>query len=120
MNEAEVDSALEPGSGCEFSRAAEGDPILVARAPADETGLANGVMKLNGKLVVLRSQPQDGFEALLAGPVMAADGVSMSVLPVPDEDMEIEDGMRRRTADLVFELEQGLTVGYRGVYSCDA
>jgi hypothetical protein len=119
INEAEADSALEPGPGCEFSRALDGDPILVARAPADEASFANGVMKLNGKLVRLRSESEGGFEALLAGPVMAADGVRMSVRPVADESMEIEDGMRRQLADLVFELDQGLTVGYRGFYSCN-
>ncbi len=119
MNEAEADMALDPGPGCEFSRVAEGDPILVARAPEGETGAANGVMKLNGKLVRLRSQSEGGFEALLAGPVMAAEGVRMSVTPVADEDTETEDGMRRWAADLVFELDQGLTVGYRGFYKCD-
>ncbi|MEX2479386.1 MAG: DUF305 domain-containing protein, partial [Gammaproteobacteria bacterium] len=56
MNQAEADTALEPGPACEFSRVAEGDPILVARAPDEDTGYANGVMKLNGKLVRLRSQ----------------------------------------------------------------
>ena len=120
MSEAEANSALEPGPGCRFSRTAEGRPILVARAPEGEAGFADGVMKLNGKLVLLRSRSQGGFEGLLSGPVMAAEGVRMSVMPVPDEETEIVDGMRRRVADLVFELDQGLTVGYRGYYSCDA
>lgn len=119
MNDAEADRALEPAPGCEFSRTAEGHPILVARAPEREAGFADGVMKLNGKLVLLRSRSEGGFEALLGGPVMAADGVSMSVMPVADEDWDVEDGMRRRKADLVFELDQGLTVGYRGFYACD-
>ena len=120
MNEAEVDSALQPGQGCEFSLAAEGDPVLVARGPAEEADLETGVMKLNGKLVLLQSQSQDGSEASPAGLVMAGQGVRMSVKPVSDEETEIEDGVRRREADLVFELDQGLTVGYRGFYSCNA
>ena len=43
----------------------------------------------------------------------------MRVQHVPDEEPAVEDGMRRWRADLIFQLDEGLTVGYRGFYSCD-
>ncbi|ESR23216.1 DUF305 domain-containing protein [Lutibaculum baratangense] len=118
MPEAEADDVVPPGApGCDFVRTAESDPILVARA--GETGPAQGVMKLNGELVALRSEGSDGFDTLLAGPTMAADGVTMAVRHLPDEEPETENGRQEWKADLVFELDQGLTVGYRGFYRCD-
>jgi hypothetical protein len=119
MTEAEADEVLPPAPGCHFSRVASADPILVARAPADSDARPGGVMKLNGELVPLEAEQDGGFEALLTGPTMVAEGVRMAVEPVPDAEAEVTVGMRRWEADLVFELEQGLTVGYRGFYFCD-
>jgi hypothetical protein len=119
MNDAEADAVLAPAPECSFSRVADADPILVARAPFDTDMAAEGVMKLNDALVPLRAADTGGFDALLAGPTMIAEGVRINVQLVPDEEPDIEDGRRRRPADLVFELEQGLTVGYRGFYFCD-
>jgi hypothetical protein len=86
LNEAEAAAVLPPGRGCEFSRTAQSDPILVVRAPAGATATAAGVMKLNGKLVRLSSTSSAGFEALLTGTTMIADGVCMSVAPVADDE----------------------------------
>jgi Domain of unknown function (DUF305) len=115
---AEVETVLPAGPGCRFHRTAESGPILAVRLPGGDAG-AEGVMKLNGKLVALRSDPAATAEALLAGPTMVADGIRMTVSPVPDTEPETQDGGSRIEADLVFELEQGLTVGYRGFYYCD-
>ena len=118
LTEAEALKVIPPVPGCRFSRAAASDPILFAAAPAPDAP-AQGAMKLHGELVALRSEGTDGLDALAAGPTMVAGGVRMAVRPVPDEEPEVVDGKRRREADLVFELAQGLTVGYRGFYSCD-
>jgi hypothetical protein len=77
-------------------------------------------MKLNGKLVPLEALEAGGFESLVPGTVMAADGVRMSVRRSPDEGAVLGGMLQRSNADLVFELEQGLTVGYRGFYTCEA
>ncbi|ESR23972.1 DUF305 domain-containing protein [Lutibaculum baratangense] len=117
MPHAEADDVVPPDNpDCEFVRTAASDPILVARAGA--SGPAQGVMKLNGELIALRSEGSDGFDTLLAGPTMTADGVTMAVRHLPDEEPETENGRQEWKADLVFELEQGLTVGYRGFYRC--
>ncbi len=120
LHPAEADNVLEPGPGCQFSRTAEGEPILIVRAPAGESGLAQGVMKLNGTLVPLEATEAGGIESLVAGTVMAADGVRMSVRRSPDEGAILGGILQRSNAELVFELEQGLTVGYRGFYTCEA
>jgi hypothetical protein len=120
LHPAEADNVLEPGPGCQFSRTAEGEPILIARAPAGESGVAQGVMKLNGKLVPLEATEAGGLESLVPGTVMAADGVRMSVRRSPDEGAILGGILQRSNAELVFELEQGLTVGYRGFYTCEA
>ena len=119
MKDAEFNKVLPAGPGCGFSLTASGNPVLVVRAPAKQGVVAEGVTKLNGALVSLRSASDGGFEALLAGPTMLAEGVRMAVSQVPNVEAEVVDGRRRWKADLVFELEQGLTVGYRGFYFCD-
>jgi len=118
IDPAEADRVLGAGAGCTFSRTVESDPILVARSTGEDAGPAEGLMMLNGELVRLRSRSPDGAEALVEGPEMVAEGVAMRVSRVPGEEVETTDGRRRWPADLVFELEQGLTVGYRGNYSC--
>ena len=74
------------------------DPILW-------TSPEGGLMRLNGVIVPL--------ERLGGGDRTAwgAPGVTMTVSEVADADW-------RGDAELVFALEQGLTVGYRGFYSC--
>lgn len=120
MKAAEIDNVVGTGPGCEFRYTATGKPILVARAPAGGTGAAEGVTKLNGELIALRASKAAGFEGLLAGPTMVAEGIQMAVQHVPDEEPASKNGKRYWEADLVFKLEQGLTVGYGGYYFCDA
>jgi hypothetical protein len=103
MTEAEADGLLGPGSRCAFYRAAEADPVLWVAGDS-----AAGAMKLNGVLIELAGTgaPEEG------GLHLAAPGVTMTVRPLGDE------ATWRSDADLVFALEQGLTVGYRGFWSC--
>lgn len=104
MSKAEADRVLETGRRCVFKRTPEGDPILWA---AQDTG--RGAMKLNGVLVQLQAteEPEGGI-------AFAAQGVSMTVRPLGEE------ADWRSDAELVFRLDQGPTVGYRGFYDCDA
>lgn len=117
VQSAEVDRVLELGGGCSFAWTTGGDPILAARLPATDS-IAQGVIKLNGRLVALRSESPGGLEALSAGAVMAAQGVRVSVSPVHAAEAARDNGASLRRADLVFELEQGRRVGYRGFYRC--
>lgn len=116
IQQAEADKVVPEGPGCVFRRTAESDPILVVRAPSEATELAQGLMKLNGELVPLEAEA--GADTLASGVVMGTEGGRMAVT-LAEEDAEPAVG-ERQEADLVFQLEQGLTVGYRGFYECEA
>lgn len=118
MTDAEAAAVLPPGPSCEFAWTTASRPILHARAPAD--GPVVGAVKLQGALVSLTAQAADDFAGLADGAVLTTEGATVRVDQVPDEDAETVDGRTRWNADLVFDLERGLTVGYRGFYTCDA
>ncbi|WP_377404720.1 hypothetical protein [Plastorhodobacter daqingensis] len=104
MPEAEAQRVLGTAAPCTFNRSPESDPILWA----SEGGAA--AMKLNGVLVGLEAQgdPQEGAATF------SAPGTTVAVRLLGDEvDW-------RQNAELVFELDQGLSVGYRGFYGCEA
>ncbi|WP_244649377.1 hypothetical protein [Neoaquamicrobium sediminum] len=65
-------------------------------------------MKLNGVLITLDTagDPQSGIAEF------SAPGTTIAVRMLGDE------ADWRQNAELVFELDQGLTVGYRGFYAC--
>ncbi|MCC4300295.1 DUF305 domain-containing protein [Aurantimonas coralicida] len=102
MPKAEADEILAAGSRCVFHRSPETDPIFWAAQDG-----ADGAMKLNGVLVPLEAQ--DRTET---GVVYGAPGVSVAVRPLGVE------ADWRSDAELVFTLDQGLKVGYRGFYGC--
>ena len=87
------------GLDCGFRRVRSENPIL-------RTGDDRALMKLNGVIVPLERQDAG------AGRAWAAPGVTMTVRKAEDADW-------RGGAELIFALEQGLTVGYRGFYDCD-
>jgi hypothetical protein len=103
MPEAEAEQILEPGPRCAFNRSPETDPILWA---SEEGGQA--AMKLNGVLV-----PLQAGDATESGARFTAAGVTMTVQPLG------EDADWRSNADLIFALDQGLTIGYRGFWDCE-
>jgi hypothetical protein len=84
---------------CGFRRVEGEDPILW-------TNEEGALMNLNGVIVPLERQDAE------AGRVWGAPGVTMTV-------RDVEEGTWRGGAELIFALEQGLTVGYRGFYDCD-
>lgn len=87
---------------CAFNRSPEEDPIL-------RTAGGTGTMKLNGILLTLEAEGP----AQATGGEFRTDGFSTAVRTLGDE------GDWRGEADLVFVLEDGPTVGYRGFWSCN-
>ncbi|MGM0562111.1 MAG: DUF305 domain-containing protein [Pseudomonadota bacterium] len=102
MPEAEADQVLEAAASCKFNSSPETDPVLWA----NEGGAA--AMKLNGVLIALEAaaEPQEGTATF------SAPGTTVTVRTLGDE------ADWRQKAELVFELDQGLSVGYRGFYNC--
>lgn len=102
MPQAEAERAVEGEFQCRFNRSPESDPILWA-------GDGGGAAKLNGVLVALEAAGDPQGETAQ----FSTAGMSIDVRRLGDE------ADWRQNAELVFQLEQGLTVGYRGFYACD-
>jgi len=85
-------------AACGFARTAESDPILWRNA--DGTAAA---MKLNGVLIALEPGAEDG--------AFTAPGLTMRTYPV-------DDPLGRSDTALIFSLQDGPTVGYRGFSTC--
>jgi hypothetical protein len=81
---------------CGFRRVETEDPIFL-------TGEGGALTQLNGVILTLEAQDEG---------VYGASGITMTLQEVPDADW-------RGETELIFALEEGLTVGYRGFYDCD-
>jgi hypothetical protein len=103
ISQDEAGQVLSGPASCTFNRSPEADPILWG----DENGPA--AIKLNGTLIALDAvdDPQAGTA------VFGADGVTVAVQRLGDA------ADWRQNADLLFTLDEGLRVGYRGFFACD-
>lgn len=111
MNDAEISKALGRGPFCAFRYTSAGEPVLAIK-PGNAQSQATGVVKLNGQLVTLQSQPNADSMML------TADNVHLRMtLADPRQGGEAQPE-RMRAADLVFQIDQRLRVGYRGYYTC--
>lgn len=108
MTDAEIEKALGTGPHCEFRYTSAGKPVLAWKALAD--GSAEGVVKLNGYLVILRSAAGSGEVVLTAGDIR--------MIIAPDEEIERPASERHEEATSIFELGSSLRVGYGGYYRC--
>jgi len=105
MPQAEADRLLEAADHCTFNRSPETDPVLWTTG--DSSAAA---MKLNGVLVSLQAAGGQRDDTVK----FSAPGTTISVRPLGEE------ADWRANAELNFKLERGLSVGYRGFYSCGA
>ena len=103
LPQAEADQVLDAQAVCTFNRSPEADPVLWA---GQDQGQA--AIKLNGIIVPLEGAGEGPEDDIM----FQAPGATVSVQPLGEE------GGWRADAELVFSLEQGLTVGYRGFWSC--
>jgi len=111
LKDAEIATVVPPDSGCRYAFTRAGKPVLAVGAPGGQ-GAVEGVIKLNGKLLALESEP-DGGEA---GAVrLAAEGVSVSVTPL---GAGVVNAGEERDAVLKFKLDGLTELGFRGRYRC--
>ncbi|WP_366553336.1 DUF305 domain-containing protein [Aquibaculum sediminis] len=102
---AEADQILEAREHCVFNRSPETDPVFWMAREGDAAA-----MKLNGVLVAL-----EGTADLSSGAAaFSTPGARVTFRQLDDE------ADWRQNAELVFELDDALQVGYRGFYSCRA
>lgn len=118
MNAAEIDNVVPPGPRCSFAFTAASPPVLVGGVNATGDAIT-GVVKLHGRLVELAAQHAKTIDELNAGATFTAQGIRLTVKPEREEGGEVGERRRRWPANLLFELEQGLHVGYRGWYTCE-
>lgn len=111
MNDAEISKALGAGPFCAFRYTSAGKPVLAVK-PRSNSSQAEGVVKLNGGLVTLRKSPAP--DAL----VLAADGVHLTLTFADRERKSQRKAEDVREADMLFEIDDRLRVGYRGYYTC--
>ncbi|MGX9856858.1 DUF6692 family protein [Limimaricola variabilis] len=110
----EIETVLSSGAACEFRRTNAGEPVL---AMAGESG----AIKLSGTLIRLAADAPVAVETLEDGARLTAPGTEITIMPDPEADWtDTDDSLRRAEADMVFHLEKGLTVGYRGFLDCAA
>ncbi|KFB09271.1 DUF305 domain-containing protein [Nitratireductor basaltis] len=105
MPEDEANEVLQAGERCTFRRSQESEPILWTTGDG-----AGAAAKLNGVLLSL-----EGNEGRAdAAEEFASDGITITVGPFDEDDDP------RKEAELVFELSEGLRVGYTGYYACSS
>lgn len=84
----------------------------MAAFAVNEGSAGQAVMKIHGRLVKLAAQRSEAGEF-----VLSEEGMSVQIKPVTtDGDAR---PIEERKADMLFELEQGLRVGYSGWFRCD-
>lgn len=109
LNDAEIEKALGTGTYCEFRYTNEGKPVLAVKTLANGAG-AEGVVKLNGSLVVLRAASSAGGDLMLQ-----AGEVRVALAPDLEEQA---DSLQVREATVIFEVGSSLRAGYRGYHEC--
>jgi hypothetical protein len=100
---AEIRAVLGAGPLCRFRYSQAGPPVLAFRRDEASDQGPSGVVKLNGRLVALSVARAQTAVSL------HAEGIAIDVTPA-----------RAATADMRISLREGLRVGYRGAYACDA
>ncbi len=114
MTPEDIEAALASDAACAFRRTNEGAPVL---AMAGESG----AIKLSGTLVSLTADAPAAVDTLADGARLTAEGTEITVMPDPGAEWtDTDDNLRRAEAEMVFHLERGLTVGYRGFLDCAA
>jgi hypothetical protein len=111
MSDVEVVRALGSTAFCSFRYMSTGNAVL-AVAPQAGADSADGVVKLNGSLVLLKREANEHSLTL------AAERVQLSMTFEDSRTTIAPADARPREAKLIFEIGQRLRVGYLGYYGC--
>jgi hypothetical protein len=117
MNDAEIRQAIGTGPFCLFRYTSSGKPVLAVGAQPNGAPLG-AVVKLNGNLVRLDATGAEGTGGTADSLRLAAGPMRIMVTPDPGEGGDEADRVRRREADMVFEVGESLRAGYRGYLRC--
>lgn len=117
MDDAEIRQVIGAGPRCLFLYTSSGKPVLALGAKANGPPLG-GVVKLNGNLLALKAVPAEAAGGTTERLRVTAGPIRIAVTPDPGEGAEEGDGVRRREANMVFEVAESLRVGYHGYLRC--
>ena len=101
-------TALPQRAACTFAYTKESEPVLAVAAD----GAA--LIKLSADLVRLQAAEPVTVET---GAMLSTDGLTLCI-SAPGSDTPLMAAAGQREADLFLRLDDGLTTGYRGAYSC--
>ena len=111
MYDAEIRKALGAEVRCEFRYTTAGRPVFAVEVLLSGA-VAEGVVKLNGNLVML--QPTVAADVPEGGFLMTAGDIRVTVMPLGGP----VTGEEAHEADMVFEIGDNLRAGYRGYHTC--
>ena len=117
LHEPEIRKVLGTSRRCDFRYTSTGKPVVAIGLPSGQTAL-NGVVKLNGHLVVLSSSSNFDSAKRTERFDMTADPVRIAVVPKQQEQGLDRLQARRQEANMIFEIGQSLRVGYGGYLEC--
>lgn len=112
LHGAEIKRALEGDAGCIFRYTSTGKPVVAMRG--DAGAAPKGVVKLNGKLVLLEA---GGAAAAQRGEGLRLGANRVRVAITPDS-RSTSRGAEPQEANMIFEVGEELRVGYRGYLQC--
>lgn len=113
LDSTEIDKVLSDGPRCVFRYTAASPPIL-ASTSAGTASNAEGVIKINGRLVKLSSSNPTKWPQLATGAVFANEGIKVEIISEADKDPAKE-----RAATMHFNIQPDFHAGYKGWYRCD-
>lgn len=112
MSDAEIQRMFSEGARCVFTYTTDSPPVLAVGPAANE---AVGLFKISGDLVQINAEDR---ASLTSGVALAADGVAITVTAPGGGTLSADAAGEPQEADMVLDLDAGLTVGYRGFYEC--
>ncbi len=113
LHGAEIRKALGAAPRCEFRYTSTGRPALAISMTA-EGAPVGGVVKLNGRLLLLKAGDASRKDASPSTLTLTAAPIILTVTP----DSTGGPPTEKREANAVFEVGDELRAGYRGYLSC--
>ena len=114
LDTAEIDKVLPAGPRCTF-RYTQASPPVLSSTLSTSGAQAEGVVKINNRLVKVNSPAAKTWQDLETGAAFSAEQIQLDVIP---ESSTPTDG--DRVATMHFSVQPDFHVGYKGWYHCDA
>lgn len=114
ISESEIAQAFASGSDCTFHYTQDSKPVL---AIGEQDDRMSAILKISGDLVGLSGE---GPAGRAAGSTLSAPGISLKITGRGGEPLSGEQDAAGAEADLLLEIDRGLTAGYSGFYRCGA